>query len=124
MTTAKKESGPDFLSDEEKALEADAREWQQVSEDDVEETKLTFDNMNEPFIGEYIGPRKVENENGTFTQYRFRKDGFTYFTNANFALHQAMQKVRIGKTVRITWISERDTGQATPMRIFKVDVKR
>jgi hypothetical protein len=124
MPTAHDKSAPDFLTPDEQAQEADAREWRQVSEDDVEETKLTFDTMNEPWIGTYLGSRIVENDNGKFTQYRFEKDGFRYFTNANFNLHQAMVKVPTGRQVRITWISERDTGQQTPMRIFRVDVKR
>lgn len=124
MTDKATPSAPDFLTPEEQAQEADAAQWRTVSEDDVEETKVTFDDMNEPFIGTYRGHRIIENENGKFTQFLFEENGMRYFTNAGWNLIQGMAKVNIGQRVRITWINNRDTGQETPMRIFRVDVAK
>lgn len=124
MTDKATPSAPDFLTLEEQAQEADAAQWRTVSEDDVEETKVTFDDMNEPFIGTYRGHRIIENENGKFTQFLFEEGGYRYFTNAGWNLIQGMAKVNVGQRVRITWINNRDTGQETPMRIFRVDVAK
>ena len=124
MTTKANPSGPDFLTPDEIAQEADEAQWRTVSEEDVEETKHTFDDMNEPFTGKYLGPRIIENENGKFTQFRFESNGQRYFINAGWNLITGMSKVNIGQVVRITWINNRDTGQDTPMRIFRVDVAK
>lgn len=115
---------PDFLTPEEKALEADAAQWRQVSDDDVEETKHSFDDMNVPFIGTYRGARIIETDEGKFTQFLFDVEGQRYFINAGFNLIQGMRKVLMGQTCRITWINNRDTGQETPMRVFRVDVAK
>jgi hypothetical protein len=117
-------AAPDFLTSEEQAQEEDARQWRQVSDDDVEETKVTFDNMNEPFVGTYRGSRIIENENGKFTQYLFEHNELRYFINAGWSLIQGMRKVLVGQTCRITWINNRDTGMDTPMRVMRVDVAR
>lgn len=124
MTDKTASQAPDFLTPEEQALEADAREWREVSEEDVAEVKFTFDAVGDQFIGVYTGLRVIENENGKFTQFRFTRDGEHYFINAGWNLIQGMRQVREGQRVRITWISERDTGAATPMRVFRVDVAR
>lgn len=124
MTEKPASPAPDFLTPDELAAEADEREWQQVSEDDVEETKHVFEALNVPFIGVYAGLRIVETAEGKFTQFKFDKPEGRYFITASWNLIQGMQRVREGQTCRITWIGERDTGQLSPMRIFKVDVQR
>jgi hypothetical protein len=100
-------------------------EWVTVSEDEVDEVKFTFDALGEELIGEYLGTRNLGNENGTYTQYRFKLAGDVYaFVNGNYSLSQGMRPVRIGSMVRITWVDEKDTGQDSLMRIFRVDVAR
>lgn len=124
MTTKASPDVPDFMPDSAKSAEAIPDEWVQVSEDEVAETKLTFDRMNEPFTGEYIGNRVIDGAESKFFQYRFMSDGYYYFVNGNWSLSQGMKSVRKGQRVRITWISEKDTGQLTPMRVYKVEVQR
>lgn len=124
MTTGKAPDAPDFLTADELAQEADEREWRTVSEEDVEETKWTFDNMNEPFFGTFTGERVIDNENGKFIQYRFEENGYHYFINSGWSLAQGMKTVRKGQRCRITWVNNRDTGQDTPMRVFRVDVAK
>lgn len=124
MTAKSEASSPDFLTPDELAQEADDREWRQVSEEDVEEIKFTFDDMGESFIGVYRKQRIVDGAEGKFTQYIFDVDNLRYFINAGWNLIQGMQKVTPGQKCRITWISNRDTGQETPMRIFRVDVAK
>jgi hypothetical protein len=119
-----KQPGPDFLTAEEQAAEADAAQWKTVSEEDVEEIKVSFDQIGDQFIGDYIGPRIIENENGKFAQYRFTDDGEFYFINGGWSLTQAMTRVPKGSRCRIMWTGERDTGGESPMKIMRVDVAR
>lgn len=124
MTTKTSPDAPDFIPDAAKAAEVAPDEWVQVSEDEVAETKLTFDRMNEPFTGTYIGSRVIDGDEHKFFQYRFENEGFYYFVNGNWSLSQGMKSVRKGQRVRVTWIAEKDTGQLTPMRVYKVEIAR
>lgn len=99
-------------------------DWQTVSEDETDETKIVFDTIGDVFIGEYLGSRVIESEDGKFTQFRFKKGDEVYFTNAGYSLLRGMQKVRIGQMTRLLFKSERDTGQDSPMRIMQVDVAK
>lgn len=116
--------GPDFLTPEEQAAEADAQQWATVSEDDVDEEKFTFDVLGDQFIGDYIGVRIVDGTDGKITQFRFTAAERFYFINAGWSLIQGMSNVRKGMRVRITWTGERDTGQPSKMRLFRVDVSK
>lgn len=124
MTTAPQGSAPDFLTPDELAQEADASEWETVSEEEHDETKVTFDNWGDQFIGDYIGSRQVENENGKFTQFTFKDGELYYFINGNWALTRAMANVPKGSRCRITYVSDKDTGKETPMMLYRVDVPR
>lgn len=117
-------AGPSFLTPEELAAEADAAQWRTVSEDDVEEIKVSFERIGDQFIGDYIGPRTIENENGKFVQYRFSDDGKRYFINGGWSLMQGMSQVREGTRCRITWTGERNTGADSPMKVMRVDVAK
>src|SRR6266436_4848599 len=86
-------------------------EWQTVS-----------DTIGDEFIGEYIGSRLIESEDGKFTQFRFKVEDDVYFTNAGYSLLRGMSHVIKGQRVRVVFSSERDTGQESLMRIFRVDV--
>jgi hypothetical protein len=124
VTAQSKPDAPDFLTEDEKAAEADAAQWRTVSEEEHDETKLRFENWNDQFIGTYTGNRRVENENGKYTQFTFEANGLHYFVNSNWALMRAMTNVVKGQQVRITYIGDKDTGQETPMKLFKVDVAK
>lgn len=124
MTANSKPAAPDFLTPEELAAEADAAQWRTVSEEEHDETKIHFENWGDEFIGTYKGNRKVENENGKFTQFLFEHNGIHYFVNGNWNLVQGMSKVPIGALTRLRYIADKDTGQQTPMKLYKVDVAR
>ena len=102
-------------------------EWRTVSAGaEEEENKLVFDTIGDEFIGTYLGNRTIEPRDVTESSYqqaRFRgEDNLVYFTNLNYSLRQGLKDVRVGKLTRITFVSELDTGQASPMKQFRVDV--
>jgi hypothetical protein len=104
---------------------ADQYEWTTVSQDEVDETKVTFDLLGDEFIGTYIGTRQQANDNGSYTQLLFTgTDGLRYFVNANYSLTDGFKKVRPNNVVRITYVADKDTGQQSLMRIYRVDVAR
>jgi hypothetical protein len=96
-------------------------EWVVVSEDDIEETKIVFDTIGDSFTGVYLGLRKIENEEGNFTQHRFAVGEDRYFTNGNHSMNTGLSQVSKGSLVRVTWTGERDTGRPDPMRVFRVE---
>jgi hypothetical protein len=99
--------------------------WTQVSEDEVEETKVAFDTVGDQFIGTYIGSRFVPSDDGGYSQLRFRgDDGTVYFTNANYSLKKGMEGVTSGTMCRLTYTEDKDVGQASPLRIFRVETRR
>lgn len=99
--------------------------WKTVSDpaQTDEETKIVFDTIGDEFIGTYLGMREVDGgENGKYKQARFKANDELYFVNANYSLRQGLKDVRIGSLARIEFTSEQDTGQASPMRVFTVQV--
>jgi len=102
---------------------ADQYEWSTVSEEDVNETRVSFDMLGDEFIGTYLGSRQQANEGNGYTQYRFRgTDEEVYYISANWSLSSGMKSVRPNMLVRITYVADKDTGQASPMRIYRVEV--
>lgn len=101
-------------------------EFTVVSEGTTEpETKVVFDTMGESWIGEsYLGMRKIESADGNYLQARFQNVDGLYFINANHSLREGLKTVPTGSKVRLTWIDELDTGQAQPMRVFRVEKAR
>jgi hypothetical protein len=99
--------------------------WKTVSEDEVDETKIVFDTIGDIYVGRYLGSRVLSNADGNYTQLRFQgEDGGYYFTNANYSLQKTFADMRPGTTVRIAFVSEKDVGQKSPMRVFRVDTRR
>lgn len=98
-------------------------QWKTVSEEgSEEETKIVFDSMGDSFVGKFLGTRQIDNADGNYTQARFEANGEVYFTNLGYSLRRGLSNVRVGSLVRVTWTDEQDTGQASPMRIFRVEV--
>lgn len=101
--------------------------WTTVSEDPEELVKVSFDYIGAEFIGYYKGSKQLRNDEGSYVQYRFAGQGDdpqTYFINGGFTLREAMAKVRAGSLVRITYVDDRDTGQTSLMKVYRVDVGR
>lgn len=124
MTTKPQDSKPETEPDGMSEAALDGIEWEEVSEEDVDEIKQSFDTLGEVFTAVYLGYRQTQTDSGTLTQYRFRKDGLTYFINGTWSLMQGMAKVPVNSPCRIQWVSERDTGQPSPMRVFRVDIPK
>jgi hypothetical protein len=98
--------------------------WETVSREREPEIRITFDVIGDQFTGKYLGTRTIPTDTGSYTQYRFQDGADFYFINPLASLRDAMSRVRAGRMVRITYVSDMDTGQASPMKIFKVDVAR
>jgi hypothetical protein len=101
-----------------------------VSEGNAEpETKIVMEAIGDNFTGIYLGMRDMPaNENGAgYQQARFEAEdgsGEIYFVNANYSLRDGLKTVRKGTVTRFTWTDELDTGNANPMRVYKIETKR
>jgi len=124
MTTKADSAKPDFVPDGATPDELDESQWETISEEDVDEIKQSFDEIGESFTGVYDGFRQMETANGKLTQYKFTVGELHYFINATYNLMQGMSQVNKGELTRITWVGERDTGQESLMKIFRVDVAK
>lgn len=100
-------------------------EWTEVVNDQEFGTKIIFDTIGDEFIGLYKGSTLMHGEDGDYYVYRFTgDDGEPYFMNGNYSLSSLMSKVRAGVMCRISYVEDRDTGQASPMRVFQVATRR
>lgn len=107
--------------------EAENFEWTTVSDAEAaEETKIVFEDIGDEFIGEFLGFRELQDQASGqhYVQARFRVEEDIYFTRANHSMKNGLNSVRVGQTVRIVYASDIDTGQASPMRGFTVQVGR
>lgn len=110
---------------EKKMVTKDQDEFAVVSEGTVEpEIKIVFDTIGDEFVGTYLGTRTMDNVDGKYIQYRFTHENETYFVNGNYSLREGMKNVRAGAKVRLRYVADIDTGQASPMRAFEVAVAR
>lgn len=104
-------------------------QWVTVSSDqEQEETKIVFDTIGDQFIGKFLGTRTIEPSDPSerpYVQARFEgTDGEVYFTNLGYSLRKGLRDVRAGHMVRVTYSDDLDTGQASPMKVFKVEVSK
>lgn len=102
----------------------DDDEWVTVTREREPETKVTFDVIGDQFTGTYLGTRTIPRDDGNFTQWRFEAEGEYYFINPLATLREAFQNIRAGSRVRIEYVDDQDTGQASPMKVFRVDVAK
>lgn len=93
-------------------------EWEDVET----ESQIIFDTFGDVFIGTMNG--WSETENGIPQAHFLNADG-AFFTNCGWSLKDQLKKVQKGKMVRITYVSDQPIpGRDTPMKIFKVAVKK
>ena len=91
--------------------------WTTITED----IQLKFTADGDVFTGIFndVG------ENGGIPQAYFTGTGEyagnSYFTNAGHDLMRKLEKVPMGREVRITRTGTLDTGQPSPMMVFKVE---
>lgn len=97
-------------------------DWDEVSA----ESQIVFDTRGDQFIGRFMGMDNLGSSNIYQAHFEgYGKDaGENYFTNAGYDLRKKLEKVPPKTLVRITYIDDKDTGQAQPMRVYKVDQKR
>jgi hypothetical protein len=86
-------------------------------EDVVTEGQIVFDTIGDTFTGVFVGWSETDNN---IAQAHFKNAEGEFFTNCGWSLKQQLKTVRKGSEVKITYISDQDTGQASPMRVFRV----
>ena len=90
-------------------------------------TQLTFDTVNDTFIGLYIGQEEIvfTNKKGLeddFTQLNFLVGDEPYAINAGYDLLRGMKNVPPNTFVRIQLRKLVDVGQQSPLKSYRVDV--
>lgn len=101
--------------------------WQDTNdsewEDVPQESQIIFEKVGDEYIGTFQG--WSETERNAIPQAHFvGQDGVAAFLNVGASLKQQLKSVKKGTLCRLIWESERDTGQDTPMRVFRVQTKR
>lgn len=92
--------------------------------------RLVWEAPGDIFIGTYQGEEKagIDPENGRpFSKYVFTDpDGVRVAVDQSSAVRDGMTRgnVRIGDEVRLSYVSDTDTGQQSPRRDITVEVKR
>ncbi len=102
---------------------ADANEWSEVAA----EGQIILEVEGEGIIGRYLG-QDPPNINGIVQSHWDNVTdldgkplgGDEWFFNLTRDLIRKLAKVPVKSTVRLQWVSSMDTGQKTPMRIFRV----
>jgi hypothetical protein len=93
--------------------------------------QLKFEEIGEEYVLIYVGqeeifppatPRQIEkNEDpGSFIQLHFRCLGKPIVSNAGYELRMAFADVPACTWVRLKYVKNVDTGEASPMKSFKV----
>lgn len=83
------------------------------------ETQILFPEDGDEFVGVFQGWSSTENKN--IPQAHFMNDEMgAGFINVGASLKQQLKDVKPGTQTRIRRMGTRDTGQATPMVLFKV----
>jgi hypothetical protein len=88
--------------------------------DVVTESQVVFDTIGDVFTGVFVGWSETD---GGIAQAHFKNSEGEFFTNCGWSLKQQLKTVKKGAQVRMTYTGDQDTGQASPMRIFRVQFK-
>lgn len=96
-------------------------EWQTVVQESGDQ--IIFDTLGDVFIGLFTGKQVANKDGEPFTILTFTgADAKPYQTNAGWKLESAFEDIDAGEIVRITYVKDVDTGQASPMKDFRIDV--
>jgi hypothetical protein len=90
--------------------------------DVITETQFTFNSVGDMLIGTLAG--WSESESYKIPQAHFTTDAGRVFINCGWSLKLQLKSVKVGTLCRIVFMGLQDTGQETPMRIFKVQTKK
>lgn len=89
--------------------------------DVITETQFTFNSVGDVLIGTLVG--WSESESNKIPQAHFDTDAGKMFINCGWSLKMQLKSVKVGTLCRISYMGLQDTGQETPMRIFKVQTR-
>lgn len=96
----------------------DEEGWEDVDS----EAQIVFDTIGDRFVGTFVG--WSESESKGIPQAHFVNDEGKFFVNCGWSLKQQLKDVAKGTLCRLIYVADQDTGQASPMMIFKVQIKR
>jgi hypothetical protein len=89
--------------------------WEEVPS----ESQITFPEDGDEFVGTFVGWSTTPGKN--IPQAHFTNDDLGQgFVNCGFSLKQQLRDVKPGTLVKIRRTGTQDTGQDTPMVLFKV----
>lgn len=99
--------------------------WTTVSDGAAEpETKIVMENINDQFVGLYLGMRTIGTGENAYQQARWEVEGQgVCFMNANWSLREGLSKVRARTVTRVTLTDFQDTGKESLMSVYKVEIK-
>lgn len=112
-------------------------EWETV--DLGTRVQVTFDTIGDEFTGKYTGTEQITNpkDGEAWTSYLYegigvKADGVTDDAvkglpcgiAAGWSLQQALNKRTPGEIHRIKYTRNTDTGQVSPMKEFRVDIRK
>lgn len=101
-------------------------EWETVARESG--TRIVFDTVGDVFVGTFLGSEHVVPDKGgeEFDMFNFKgPDGELYSINHSYKLVRAMSQVQEGQMCRITLCRLIDVkGQPSPMKDFRVDVRK
>lgn len=91
-------------------------------EDVPTESQVVFDTIGDVFIGTFTG--WTETVGKGIPQAHFTNADGSYFVNCGWSLKAQLREVKKGTLCRLEYTDSQDTGQESPMMIFKVQTKK
>lgn len=106
-------------------------EWETIQTEAGDQVE--FDKVGDEFVGLYVGYDNIEFEDPKHGPQEFRQLHFRgltdpenelYDINAGYRLRQASEKLTPGQIVRIKYVKDTPTGEASDMKEYRIDVRK
>lgn len=113
------------------AKHASNGEWETVQTEAGDQVE--FNEIGDTFVGLYVGYDNIEFEDPKHGPQEFRQLHFRglddpenqlYDINAGYRLRQASEKLTPGQVVRIVYVKDLPTGEASDMKEYRIDVRK
>lgn len=91
-------------------------------EDVPTETQMVFDTDGDRFEGRFAG--WTESAKGIPQAHFTDAANAAFFVNCGWSLKSQLKPIKVGTMVRITRTGTQDTGQESPMVLFRVQTKK
>lgn len=104
---------------------SNAEEWTTVA--DETPAQVIFDTVGDVFVGRFVEKRTLTpNPEQSWDQFVFRgiEDGELYGINSSYSIAKGMETVQPGSVVRLTYVKDVEVGRPSPMKDFKIEVKK